>query len=296
MTDFLQLTVSGISLGCQYALVALGFMVILKSSGVLSIFQGGLVLVGAYLTYNAITAWGLPFWLAVAVAVLACAGINVLAENQVLRRLKDRSPLVLIFLTFGLLLGAQPLVESVWGSDTLNLGDPWGLDSVQIGGVSITVRDLWTIAVSLVVLCAVFLLFGRTKIGLAMRAAASDPEAATAQGISPRLAQGVSWALAGGLAALAGVLLATTVGGGVRPGLADVAFAALPAIYLGGIGSPIGAVVGGVLIGLAQQWAAGYAPDFLGQGFSAAFPYMVMILVLLVRPEGIFGEKTVSRA
>lgn len=296
MTDFLQLTVSGVSLGCQYALVALGFMVILKSSGVLSIFQGGLVLVGAYLTYNIANTWGLPFGVAVVIAVVACAGINVLAENQVLRRLKDRSPLILIFLTFGLLLAVQPLVESVWGSDTLNLGDPWALDRVSVGGLSITTRDLWTIGLSLVVLGGVFLLFNRTKIGLAMRAAASDPEAATAQGISPQLAQGVSWAVAGALAALAGVLLATTVGGGVRPGLADVAFAALPAIYLGGIGSPVGAVVGGLLIGLAQQWAAGYAPDSLGQGFSSAFPYMVMILVLLVRPEGLFGEKTVSRA
>jgi branched-chain amino acid transport system permease protein len=190
----------------------------------------------------------------------------------------------------------QPLVEAAWGSDTLNLGDPWGLNRIVVGGVSITQRDLWAIGVSVAVLGIVFFVFARTRIGLAMRAAASDPEAATAQGISPKLAQGVSWALAGGLAALAGVLLATAVGGGVRPGLAAVAFAALPAIYLGGVGSPAGAVVGGLTIGLTQQWAAGYAPAIFGQGFSAVFPYLVMVLVLLVRPQGLFGAKTVSRA
>lgn len=296
MTEFIQLTISGISLGFQYALVALGFVVILKSSGVLSLFQGGLVLVGAFLAYMAHVTWGWPFILSVLVAVAGCAVINLAAESQVLQRVKGHDHLVMIFVTLGLLLLAQPLVEAVWGSDTLNLDDPWGLNQVRVAGVAITTRDLWTIGLSIVVLGSVFLLFDRTRIGLAMRAAASDPEAATAQGISPRLAQGVSWALAGGLAALAGVLLATAVGGGVRLGVADVAFAALPALYLGGISSPLGAVVGGLVLGLAQQWAAGYAPDSFGQGFSSAFPYMVMVLVLLIRPQGLFGQKTVSRA
>lgn len=296
MSDFLQLTISGLALGCQYALVAVGFTVIMKSSGVLSIFQGGLVLLGAYLTYQAHQGWGWPFFLAVAMAVAVCAALNLLAESQVLSRIRVRSNEVLIFLTFGLLLAVQPLVESMWGSDILNLGDPWGLRSVQLGPVTVTERDLWTIGASVIALGGVFLLFNKTRIGLAMRAAASDPEAATAQGISPRLTQGVSWALAGALAAFAGVLMATAVGGGVRPGLADVAFAALPAIYLGGLNSPIGAVVGGLLIGLTQQWAAGYAPDSFGQGFSAVFPYLVMVVILLVRPQGIFGGKVVSRA
>jgi len=296
VTDFIQLTISGIALGCQYALVALGFVVILKASGVLNIFQGGMVLVGAYLAYNATQTWHLPFIVSVLMAIVLCGAINVAAEAQVVRRLKNASPLITIFVTFGLLLAVQPLVEAAWGSDTLNLGDPWGLNRIVVGGVSITQRDLWAIGVSVAVLGIVFFVFARTRIGLAMRAAASDPEAATAQGISPKLAQGVSWALAGGLAALAGVLLATAVGGGVRPGLAAVAFAALPAIYLGGVGSPAGAVVGGLTSGLTQQWAAGYAPAIFGQGFSAVFPYLVMVLVLLVRPQGLFGAKTVSRA
>lgn len=296
MIDFLQLTVSGISLGCQYALVALGFTVILKSSGVMSLFQGGVVLVGAYMTYQAHQGWELPFVLSVLVGVLSAVLLNVLAESQVLRRAKDRSELMLVLITFGLLLAIEPVVAAFWGSDTHNLGDPWGLARVEMGSVSVTTRDVWTIALSVVTLAAVFILFNRTKVGLAMRASASDPEAAAAQGISPRLAQGISWTLAATLAALAGVLMVTAVGGGVRPGVAEVAFAALPALFLGGIGSPIGAVVGGLVIGLTQQWAARYAPESLGQGFSEAFPFMVMILVLLLRPQGLFGEKAVSRA
>lgn len=296
MTELLQLTVSGVSLGCMYALVALGFVVIMKANRVLSLFQGAMSLIAAYLAFQAAQTWDIPFVASVAAAVTICALLNALVEWQVMQRAKDGSELTLIFLTFGMLLAAQAVVEAIWGSDTLDLGDPWGLDRVDVYGVTLTARDLWTIGASLVVLVGVFVMFDRTKIGLAMRAAASDPEAATAQGISQRLAQGISWALAGALAGLAGILLATAVGGGVRPGLAEVAFAALPAIFLGGLGSPTGAILGGLILGLTQQWTAGYAPENLGQGFSTAFPYMVMVLVLIVRPQGILGQKTVRRA
>lgn len=296
MIEFAQLTISGVALGGQYALVALGFVVIMKASGVLSIFQGGLALTGGYVAYHAINAWGLPFVPSALLAIVFCALVNLVAERQILRRAQDGTALTAVFVTFGLMLAAQSLVEAAWGSDLHNLGDPWGLDRVSLGPLTVSERDLWTIALSAVVLVGVFLMFSRTKLGLAMRAAASDEEAATAQGISPGLTQGFSWALAGGLAALAGILLATAIGGGVRPGLGDVVFAALPAIYLGGVSSPAGAVVGALIIGLSQQWAAGYAPESFGQGFGSAFPYMVLVVLLLVRPQGLFGTKEVVRA
>ena len=230
------------------------------------------------------------------IALLLCAGINVAVERLVLRRAGHASELAAVFLTFGLLLVLQPIVESIWGSQTLDLGDPWAFDTVRIGGLKIAERDLWAILLGIVALAGVYLLFNRTRLGLSMRANASDSEAANAQGIRPNTVLGASWALAGVLGALAGVLMCTTVGGGVRPDVSIAAFAALPAIYLGGAGSPLGAIVGGLAIGLAQQYAAGYSPAFLGNGFSTVFPYIVLVLVLIVRPQGIFGTRAVRRA
>jgi branched-chain amino acid transport system permease protein len=296
MSDFFQLTFSGISLGFQYALVALSITVILRASGILNIFQGGMVLLGGYLTYAAHQQWHLPFVLAVLVALVVCAGVNAGVERLVLRRAGHASELAAVFLTFGLLLVLEQVVESIWGSQPLDMGDPWAFGMVGVAGLKVAERDVWTILLAAVALAGVYVLFSRTRLGLSMRANASDSEAASAQGIRPGTVLGVSWGLAGVLGALAGVLMSTNVGGGVRPDVSIVAFAALPAIYLGGAGSPLGAVVGGLAIGLAQQYAAGYSPDFLGNSFSTVFPYIVLVLVLIARPQGIFGTRAVRRA
>lgn len=296
MTDFVQLSFSGFSLGIQYAFVALSITVILRASGILSIFQGAVVLLGGYFTYLSHQQWGLPFIVSVLLALALCAALNVLVERVVLRGVSRRSEFVAVFVTFGLLLLAEQIVDAIWGSEALNMGDPWGLQSLSIGSLRVAERDVWAIVVGVAVLAGVYILFGHTRLGLSMRANASDPVAAAAQGIHPGRVLGMSWALAGVLGGLAGMFMATNVGGGVRPEVAVFAFAALPAIYLGGAGSPIGAVVGGILIGFSQQYAAGYAPDWLGQSFSTVFPFIVLIGVLMVRPQGIFGTKAVRRA
>jgi len=296
MSDFLQLSLSGLSLGFQYAMVALSITVILRSSGILSIFQGGMVLLGGYLAFALHQQLTVPFAIAVLLSLAICAALNAGLERTLLRNASHVSELTAVFLTFGLLLVLEPIIESIWGSEPLDMGDPWGFETLTLGGIKVAQRDLWGIGLAIVVLAGVYLLFNRTRLGLSMRANASDREAAGAQGIKPGTVLGVSWAIAGVLGCLAGVLMMTTVGGGVRPDVAVVAFAALPAIYLGGAGSPLGAVVGGVVLGLAQQYAAGYSPDFLGQSFSVVFPYIVLILVLIFRPQGIFGSLTVRRA
>lgn len=296
MTDFLQLSFSGVSLGVQYAFVALSITVILRASGILSIFQGAIVLLGGYFTYLGHQQVGLPFIVSVVLALALCAALNASAERIVLRSVSRRSEFVAVFVTFGLLLMTEQIVDSIWGSEALNMGDPWELHSLSIGALRVAERDVWAIGIGLVVLGTVYFLFGHTRLGLSMRANASDPVAAAAQGVRPGRVLGLSWALAGALGGLAGMFMATNVGGGVRPEVAVFAFAALPAIYLGGAGSPLGAVVGGLLIGLSQQYAAGYAPEWLGQGFSTVFPFLVLIAVLLLRPQGIFGTRAVRRA
>ncbi|HEX2040450.1 MAG TPA: branched-chain amino acid ABC transporter permease [Acidimicrobiales bacterium] len=297
MTDFLQLCFAGLALGSLYALVALGFVVIYKATGVINFAQGGLVLLGAYLTYNYHQTWDVPFFLSIPLAMLTCAGVGALVERFVLRWLVGQPVFAVIMVTIGLLFIIQQVVTATWGFDRLNLGDPWGIETIDAGEVALAVKDIWTIALAGVVLLAFFLFFRYTNLGVAMRATAFDQEAAIAQGISARRIFALSWAIAGAVATLAGVMLSAGASG-VRPDIEFVALVAFPAIILGGLDSPAGAVVGGIVIGLTQTLTAGYQPEYaewLGSGFSNVMPYLVMIVILMIRPYGLFGTREVRR-
>ncbi len=298
MTKFLQLVFDGTALGAGYAMVALGFVVIYRATGVINFAQGGFVLLGAYLTYNFHITWGLNFWLAVAMAVVVGAIVGALVEAVVLRRMVGQPPFAIIILTIGLLFVIEQTVSSIWGFDSLNLGDPWGINTTRIGDFVFAHRSLAAIIVAAVVLAAFFAYFKYSVMGVSMRAAAMDQEAALAQGISARLVFGVSWAIAGGVAALAGVLQASGAAA-VSLSISFVALRAFPAMILGGLDSPGGAVVGGIVIGITQNLTAGYQPDiapWLGNNFHQVMPYVVMIAILVVRPYGLFGTPEVHRA
>lgn len=297
MTDFLNLLVSGVALGAQYSLVALGFVVIYRATGVINFAQGGFCVLGAFLAYNFHNTWGVPFYLALVLTALAGAGVGALVDVTVLRRFVGQPPFVVIMLTIGLLILIEQIVPSVWGADPLPLGDPWGLRTVSPGGVDIKVSDLWTVGIVAVVLAGFFAFFRFSRMGVAMRATAVDLEAAMAQGIPAHRVYRVSWSIAGLVAALAGLTLAAG-GGGVRLDIELVALTAFPVIILGGLDSPGGAVAGGLLIGVAQVMSGKYQPEhatWLGQGFPIVMPYVVMIIVLLVRPYGLFGQRKVRR-
>ena len=296
MNDFLQITVQGIALGSKLALVALGFVVIFKATGVINFAQGGFVLFGAYLTYNVGETWGLPFVLAVLVAMAGGAALGALIERVALRPMIGKPPFASIMITIGVLFVLEQVVTSIWGFDTLNLGDPWGNRTVHAGDVVFAVRDLWTVALAAVALAAFFLFFRYTSTGVAMRATALDPEAAMAQGISPGRVYTLAWAVSGAVAALAGMTLASG-SGALAPGIGYIALAAFPAVILGGLDSPAGAVLGGVIIGVSQSITARYFDDvsWLGTNFHVAMPYVLMILILLVRPYGLFGTRQVQR-
>ena len=297
MTNFLQLSFAGIALGGLYALVALGFVIIYKATGVINFAQGGLVLLGAYLVYNAHNTWGWPFWPAFAFGIVGCAVAGALVERFVLRRMVGQPVFAVIMVTIGLLYVIRVGVSSVWGFNQLNTHDPWGIRALKIGSVTVAVTDAWTIGLAAGVLALFFAFFRYSRVGVAMRATALDQEAAVAQGISARLIFALAWAIAGAVATLAGVMLSAG-GAGVQPGIEFVALLAFPAIILGGLDSPLGAVVGGLIIGLTQDLTAGYQPKyatFLGGGFSSVMPYVVMIAILLVRPFGLFGTREVRR-
>ncbi len=297
MSDLLQFCFQGVAIGSRYALVALGFVVIYRATGVINFAQGGFVLLGAYLTYNFNVTWDLPFGVAVILAVLGGALVGALVEVLVLRRMVGQPVFAVIMITIGLLFVLEQITTSIWGFENLNLGDPWGIDNTEIGGVVMAMRDLWTIGIVAVVLALFFLYFRRSTMGVAMRATALDQEAAMAQGISVRRVFAVSWAIAGAVAALAGMSLATG-SAAVRPSISLFALLAFPAMILGGFDSPGGAVVGGVVIGIVQQLTAGYAPEYapwLGNNFHLVMPYVVMVLILMVRPYGLFGTEEVER-
>lgn len=297
MTKFLELCFAGAALGAQYALVALGFVVIYRATRVINFAQGGFVMLGAYLAYNFHQTWGLPFYLAVVLAMIGGAIAGALVEALILRRFLGRPPFVIIMVTIGLLILFEQLIPVVWGQNPLPLGDPWGVRSARLGDIALAVADFWTLGIVAVVLIVFFLYFKFSRMGVAMRATASDQEAALAQGIDAGLVIGVSWAIAGAVAALAGVTLAGG-GGGVSLNIELVALTAFPAIILGGLDSPVGAVVGGLVIGLSQSFASGYQPEYapwLGSGFDLALPYIIMVVVLMVRPYGLFGQREVRR-
>jgi branched-chain amino acid transport system permease protein len=298
MKKFLELVVQGVAVGAQYALVALGFVIIYRATGVINFAQAGFVVLGAYLAYNLHVTLDIPFYPSMLLAMAAGALVGVIVEATVLRRLVGQPPFVVIMITIGVLTIIEQIVPTIWGSSPLPLGDPWGVRSVKVGDIVLRVTDLWTIGIVAGVVVLFFLFFRYSKLGVAMRATAVDLEAALAQGISVRAVVATSWAIAGLVAALAGVTLAGG-GAGVRPDIELVAFAAFPAIILGGLDSPGGAVVGGIIIGLAQSLTAGYQPQYaswLGQGFNLVMPYVVMIVILMVRPYGLFGQRRVRRA
>lgn len=295
--DLLQTGFSGLAVGCKYALIALGFSVVFKATGVINFAQASLVLLGAYLTFNFTQTWDQNFYLSLLLAMVAGALLGVVIEALVLRRLVGESPAAVIMVTIGLLFVLDNVTTAIWGPDNHNLGDPWGIRTRELLGVTVADRDLWTIGFTAVAVAGFFAFFRYSTLGLAMRAAAFDPEAAMAQGIPARRVHRVAWAIAGLVAALAGATLAAGASQ-LSPATGAIALIAFPAIILGGLDSPLGAVVGGVIIGLVQQFTALLAPeyfDWVGESFERVSPYLVMIVILLFRPYGLFGTKEVRR-
>lgn len=298
MAYFLQLVFAGVALGCIYALIGLGFSIIFKASEVINFAQGELLLVGTYVVSTAAFAWHVPFLLALLLGILVTVLIGLLFERVILRRMLGRPPFIILMVTIGLDTILLTSVIVLWGSQPIPAATPFGVTSgFDLGGVHIGTNDLWTIGITVVLCALLFAFFRFTRYGLAMRATALDQEAALAVGINVRRVTALAWGLAAGTATLGGVFLAIS-SFTITPTLGSVALLAFPAIILGGMDSVSGAVVGGLIIGLALDLTAGYESNFaniLGAGFHDIMPYLLMILVLLIRPYGLFGSRKVER-
>ncbi len=291
MTEFVQLVVKGLALGSAYGLVALGFVVVFKATGVVNFSQGAFLVGGAYLTFTASVRWGLPFPVGVVAAGVGAVGLALVVERAVVRPLASAgAPAVTVLLaTFGVGIVLDQVVTLVWGFRPHHIGDPWGVASVRWAGVALSQVDLATLAVAAASFGGLAWFFRRTMVGLALRASAADVEGAAALGIRPALASRTAWALAAAAGALAGVLLASGPAA-ATPTLGEVALRAFPAVILGGFVSLGGALAGGLVVGVVEVLTAGYLP-----GNELVVPYLVMLAVLLVRPHGLFVAREASR-
>lgn len=295
MTQFLSLLLNGISLGAIYALLSLGFVVIFKASEVVSFMHGSLLLFGAYSIARISEAS--TFWVGAIGGILLTALVGLIVERLLINRLRGAAVISLAIITIGVdIILVTELTRRI-GSDILNVGQPWGGNDVRFGGVGLTANRAIAIAVAAVLIGLFFLAFKFSDWGVAMRANAEDGETASLMGIRPGRVSALAWIVGAGLAAVAGLFLVGAPTPGVTPGIQATALRAFPAAILGGLDSTGGALVGGMVIGLAESFAGGYQNHilFLGRGFGDVVPYVVMILVLLVRPSGLFGTKELTR-
>ncbi|MET9229407.1 branched-chain amino acid ABC transporter permease [Lentzea sp. NPDC003310] len=294
MDEFLQSLIRGLGTGSIYALLALGFVIIYKSTQVISFAQPAFMLAGAVLVSYLSPVVSFAGAVVVAAVVIAVLALGV--ERTVLRPMVGKPVFVVAIITIGVDVVVRVVTNAFIGLDVRQVGDPWGLNTINFLGAEVQQRYLVMIATTAVVTGVLFLFFRYSRIGLAMRAVAYDQEVALAQGVSVGSVFALSWALAGGLAALAGVFVAT--GAGVDQQLWIVALKALPAIIIGGLESLGGAVVGGLTVGVVESLFGTYQNDFapwLGPNFGLVAPYALMLLVLLVRPYGLFGKREVER-
>ena len=295
MNTFLTLLLNGLSLGAIYALIALGFAVIFKASEVVSFMHGSLLLFGAYAIARLNDS--LPFVVAALLGVLGTAAVGLLVERLIINRLRGAPVISLAILTIGIDIIILTELTRRIGSDILNVQHPWGGDFLRIGGVGITENRLYAMVTAAVLIGLFFTAFKFSSWGVAMRASAEDGETAALMGIKLGRVSALAWVIGAGLAAVAGLFLVGSPTPGVEPGVHSVALRAFPAAILGGLDSTGGALVGGMIIGIAEAMAAGYQEQllFLGRGFGDVVPYVVMILVLLVRPSGLYGTKELTR-
>jgi branched-chain amino acid transport system permease protein len=297
VSTFLQLTASGLALGAAYALVALGFVVIYRASHVFNFAQGELLAFGAMLM-TTLAGTGMP-WLAALLLAMAGTGLlGAAVERVALRPLLGRPVFVTIIITIFVALLVRAAVVIVWGADPRGMPTPWErTGTVSLAGAQVLSSSLGAIAAGGAALGLFFFIVRRTRLGLAMRAAANDQEVALALGIPVGRVFASTWFISGAYAALAGVFL-SMFPANAEPNLGYVALRAFPAIIVGGLESPPGAAIAGLALGLLEVLAQGYLNPRLGafgHGFHTVFPYLVMIVFLVIRPYGLLGRKEVER-
>ena len=295
MADFLQLVATGITQGALYGLIAVGFVIIFKATGILNFSHGAMLLLGAYVvarlsSYN--------FYLALLAGVVVAIVLMLIIERVLVNSMAGRSVIAITIMTVGLDVVLMTFARGEINTQLIPPGDPWGVGMVNMGPVVLPQARIAALVVSIVVILLFFIWFRRSLWGVAFRAATERRDVAPLMGIRLGQLSMVAWAIAGVLAVIAGVFLATFPSSGVNVDLSSVALRAFPAAVIGGLDSPYGALVGGLIVGIGEMLAQGYQQHltFFGGGFHEVATYALMVLVLWFKPAGLFGSAEVNRA
>lgn len=289
MQTFIQLTVSGLANGAILALAAVGFAIIFKATGVINFAQGAFMAVGAYMVYQGIAGFGLAWPVAVAFAAVVAIVLGLGTERFILRPMIGETAISVIMVTIGLAFFLEAMLQLQFGTRPLRMAPFIPEGTLRVLDVPLPLNRVIAIVLAALVLGAVGAFFRFSRNGIAMRAVADDQQAALTMGISVRRIFAMAWGIAATTAMIAGVLVANIQG--VSGGVAAFGLLVFPVVILGGLDSIGGTVIGGIVVGLLVQYTAGY----LGGGLQQVIPYILLVLILMVRPYGLFGEVRIER-
>jgi branched-chain amino acid transport system permease protein len=295
MTFFTQLTITGLALGMMYALIAIGFVIIFKCSRAFNIASGQIVMIGGYLGYTFLIPLKLPVWGAILASMAVAVVMGLVIERLAVRPLLGKPALSVVMMTIALAGVLDGVAILGWGGEYKTYHQSLPEITLNLGSVSVPPSSLLGLIVSVIVVAILVVVFRYTKIGLAMRATAEDEQVTRSLGIKATMVYSIVWVIACVVGVVAGVLLGGV--SGVSPPLSDIGGKALAVVILGGLDSIPGAIVGGIILGILENLAAGYLDPLMpsGGGLASVFPFLVMLLVLVFKPHGLFGLKRIER-
>jgi branched-chain amino acid transport system permease protein len=289
LNEFLQQLVSGVAVGCVYALVALGFVLIYKATDVVNFAHGEVMMIGAFLGLTFVTRLQLPYFVGVVMAILCMTVLGALLNRYLLRPLAGQGILAIIVVTLGLSILLRAFASVAWGPETFPMESPFSRKVVQLGGLVLSQEHVAIIVLTAMMVLGMYLFFRYSRLGIAMQATSENPLAAYYVGIPVKTIHSLVWALGAATAGVAGIMLAPI--SFVHVNMGGIGLKAFPAAVLGGFGSIPGAIVGGIIIGVIESMAVLYLPE----GINNVAAYLLLLIILIVRPQGLFGIQSRRR-
>lgn len=284
--EILQLTIAGVAIGCIYALIALGFVLIYKATEVVNFAQGDVMMLGGFVAFTFAVLWDFPFWLAVIFAILVLAVVGAIFNRLLLVPIIGQPTFAAVMITLAagyVMRGVASMIPG-WGTDTYALKAPYSDGTLKFGDLVVSTDHIAIIVLTAALCGCLYLFFKHTRVGIAMQASSQNQLAANYMGIPVRKINTLIWGISAGVAAFAAILLAPITF--VHTNMGFIGLKAFPAAVVGGFGSIPGAIVGGLIIGLVESYSGFYLPE----GFKDVAAYVVVLLVLMIRPSGIFAE------